>query len=125
MPVQTQANALGDVLKYEEATGRYSRALETVAAGQKLAIGTVMARKGSDRKLYALNPAAGDGTETAIGVLIVEADATLIDTPALLAARHAIVAAATLIWPAGITPEQKTLAIDQLEARGILVRASA
>ncbi len=125
MPFQTQANTLGDVLKYEEATGRYSRNLETVAAGQNLAIGTVMARKSSDRKLYALNPAASDGTETAIGVLIGEADATLIDIPALLAARHAIVASATLIWPAGITPEQKTLAIDQLETRGILVRTSA
>ena len=125
MPFQTQANTLGDVLKYEEATGRYSRALETVAAGQNLAIGTVMARKSDDRKLYALNPAASDGTQIAMGVLIVEADATLIDTPALIAARHAIVARATLIWPAVITPAEQAVAIDQLEARGILVRDSA
>lgn len=125
MPFQTQSNTLGDVLKYEEATGRYSRNLETVAAGQNLAIGTVMARKSDDRKLYALNPAASDGTQIAMGVLIVEADATLIDTPALIAARHAIVARATLVWPAVITPAEQVAAIDQLEARGILVRDSA
>lgn len=125
MPVMTQSKNLGDVLKYE-APNLYSREAAVVAAGQNLAIGTVLGRKTADGKLHALAPAANDGTEAAIGVLATDTDATLIDREdALLIARHAIVARNGLIWPAVITVPQKAAAEAQLSALGVLVRESA
>lgn len=125
MPVMTLSKNLGDVLKYE-APNLYSREAVVVAAGQNLGIGTVLGKKTSDGKLHALAPAASDGTETAIGVLATDTDATLIDREdAVLVARHAIVARNGLIWPAGITAPQKAAAVAQLAALGILVRDSA
>ena len=125
MPVMTQSKNLGDVLKYE-APNLYSREAAVVAAGQNLAIGTVLGRKTADGKLNALAPAANDGTEAAIGVLATDTDATLIDREdALLIARHAIVARNGLIWPAVITVPQKAAAEAQLSALGVLVRESA
>ena len=65
MPVMTLSKNLGDVLKYE-APNLYSREAAVIAAGQNLAIGTVLGKKTTDGKLHALAPAASDGTETAI-----------------------------------------------------------
>jgi hypothetical protein len=125
MSVISQTNNLGDLLKYE-APNLYSREAVVVAAGQNLAIGTVLGRKTADGKLHALAPAATDGTEAAFGVLGTDTDATLIDRDdAILVARHAIVARQALIWPAGITAPQKAAAVAQLAAFGILVRESA
>ena len=125
MPSITQSKNLGDLLKYE-APNLYSREAATVAAGQNLQLGTVLARKTADGKLYALAPAATDGTETAVSVLAIDTDATLIDRDdAIAVTRHAIVARNSLIWPAGITAPQKATAEAQLVALGILVRDSA
>lgn len=125
MPSITQAKNLGDLLKYE-APNLYSREAATVAAGQNLQLGTVLGRKTADGKLYALAPNATDGTETAMGVLATDTDATLIDRDdAIAVARHAIVARNSLIWPTGITALQKAAAEAQLVALGILVRDSA
>jgi hypothetical protein len=125
MPTLTQAHTLGDLLKYE-APNLYSRDRATVAAGQNLPLGAVVGREAATSKLKALDPAAGDGSEVAVGVLAQAVDATLIDRDdALLIARHAIVARHALVWPAGVTAAQRLAAIAQLEARGILVRDSA
>lgn len=125
MPAIHEANNLGDLLKYE-APNLYSRDLATVATGQNLALGAVVGLETSTSKLKALDPAAIDGTENAIGVLASSVDATLVDrSDALLITRHAIVANHALVWPAAITPAQKATAIAQLEARGVLVRTAA
>ncbi len=125
MPVITQTNNLGDLLKYE-APNLYSREAATIAAGQNLLLGTVLARKTADGKCHALAPAASDGTEIAVGILATDTDATLIDRDgALLIARHAIVSRHAVIWPAGITAPQKVTAQSQLDALGILIRDSA
>lgn len=124
MPSITQAKNLGDLLKYE-APNLYSREAVTVAAGQNLQLGTVLGRKTADGKCYAINPAATDGTETAVGVLATNTDATLIDRDAVIIVRHVIVARNALIWPAGITAPQKAAAEAQLVALGILVRDAA
>jgi hypothetical protein len=125
MSVITQSNNLGDLLKYE-APNLYSREAVTIAAGQNLALGTVLGRNTADGKCHALTPGATDGTETAIGVLATDTDARLIDREdAIRVARHAILARVAVIWPAGITPPQKTAAAAQLEALGILIRESA
>lgn len=125
MPAIHEANNLGDLLKYE-APNLYSRDLATVATGQNLALGAVVGLETSTSKLKALDPAAIDGTENAVGVLASSVDATLVDrSDALLITRHAIVANHALVWPAAITPAQKATAIAQLEARGVLVRTAA
>ena len=125
MPVITQTNNLGDLLKYE-APNLYSRETAVITAGQHLALGTVLSRKTADGKLYALVPGASDGTETAVGVLATDTDATLVDREdAVLIARHAIVSRPAVIWPAGITPAQKATAEAQLAGLGVLVRNAA
>ena len=125
MPTLTQTPNLGDLLKYE-APNLYSREQATVAAGQNLPLGAVVGRVTATGKLKALDPAAGDGSDVAVGVLALAVDATLIDREdAILIARHAIVARGALIWPAGLSAAQRAAAIAQLEARGILVRDGA
>jgi len=125
MQVITQRNNLGDLLKYE-APNLYSREAVTIAAGQNLALGTVLGKKTVDGKLHALDPSATDGTELAIGVLATDTDAMLIDREdSILIARHAIVARQALIWPSGISLPQQTDAEGQLGVLGILVRQSA
>lgn len=125
MATITERNNLADLVKYEEECLDYSRNAETVAAGQNLGLGTVLGRKTSDGKLYAIDPGASDGTQNAAGVLIQEVDATLIDRTGLVIARHAVLADKAVIWPAGITAPQKAAAIAQLEAKGILIRSAA
>ena len=125
MPTVSQPKNLGDLLKYE-APNLYSREQDTVAAAQHLALGTVVGRETATARLKALDPAASDGTESAVGVLGNAVDATLIDREdAILIARHAIVARGALVWPNSISAAQKNAAIQQLAERGVLVRDSA
>ncbi len=125
MPVITEPNNLGDLLKYE-APNRYSRDVATIAAGQNLPLGTVLGRNASDGHHYALDPTATDGTESAIGVLATDIDATNADrSDAILIARHAIVAKTALVWPIALTGAQRTAYEQQLAERGVLVRESA
>lgn len=125
MPTLTQAPTLGDLLKYE-APNLYSREQATVAAGQNLPLGAVVGRETATAKLKALDPAAGDGSDVAVGVLALAVDATLIDREdAILIARHAIVARGALVWPTGISTAHKVAAIKQLAERGVLARESA
>lgn len=117
---------LGDLLKYEEDCLSYSREQVTVASGQNLELGAVVGRVTATGKLKRFDPVATDGTEDVAGILLGAIDATLIQRDdALLLARHAIVASHAVVWPAGITAEQKAAAIAALEARGILIRQSA
>ena len=125
MTAIAQPQTLGDLLKYE-APNLYSRETDTVSAGQKLALGTVLGRDTTSSKLKAFDPDATDGSEIAIGILVGDVDATLIDRDdALVIARHAIVARGALVWPTGITAAQKAAAIAQLTFLGVLVRDSA
>ena len=125
MTAIAQPKNLGDLLKYE-APNLYSRDQDTVAAAQNLPLGTVVGRETATAKLKAIDPTATDGTETTVGVLGNDVDATLIDREdAILIARHAIVARGELVWPTGISAAQKAAAIEQLDALGILTRDSA
>jgi hypothetical protein len=117
---------LGDLLKYEDDCLNYSREQVTVASGQNLELGAVVGRVTATGKLKRIDPVATDGTEEVAGILLGAIDATLIQRDdALLLARHAIVASHAVVWPAGITAEQKAAAIAALEVRGILIRQSA
>ena len=114
------------MLKYEEDSLHYSREVATVASGQKLALGTVVGRETATGKLKQIDPLALDGSETPVGVLLIDVDATLIDVEgALLLNRHAVLASNCVVWPVGITAAAKSAATDALAALGILIRQSA
>jgi hypothetical protein len=126
MPALREPLNLGDLLKYEEASLRYSRDQVTVAAGQNLELGAVVGRVTATAQIKRFDPAATDGTEQPAGILLEPVDASLADRPdGLMLARHGIVASHAVVWPAGITAPQKAAAIAALEAHGILIRQSA
>lgn len=119
--VFTEMNYLGDLLKYEEEI-LYSRDTITVAAGQNLLLGTVLGML--NNKAVALNPAATDGAETVVGILIDDVDAT-IDTESVMVSRNVTVSDQYVIWPTSITASQKTAALAQLNQLGIVIRIGA
>jgi hypothetical protein len=122
MTAITNDLTLGDLLKYEE-ENLYSRDQVTVVSGQNLKLGTVIGRVSATQKVKALDPSATDGSEVAAGVVLQSIDASAAEkTNGLIVSRQAIVADHALIWPAVITTEEKTAAIAQLEAIGVLVR---
>ncbi len=116
----TEGNNLGDLLKYE-VSNLYSRDQITVAKGQNLKLGTVVGCDTKDGLIKSLNPTATDGTQTAIGVITSDVNATE-TTKAVIITRIAMLADHAVVWPANITEEQKAAAIKQLEARGIIIR---
>jgi hypothetical protein len=128
--VTIQPNYLGDVLKYE-ADNRYCREIVTVLGGvgtdRELKLGTVLGKITASGKVKAVDFAANDGSETAMGVLVTDVTApagtdvsavAVVDGPALVSDKG-------LVWPAGATGEQKAAAIAQLKTAGIKVRQGA
>lgn len=116
----TEGNNLGDLLKYE-VSNLYSRDQITVAKGQNLKLGTVVALD-KDSMVKIINPTATDGTQTAIGVITSDVNSKEGDTKAIIITRISLLADHAVVWPANITEEQKAAAIKQLEERGIIVR---
>ena len=121
MTVSIEPNNLGDLLKFE-APSLYSREEITVAQGQNLTLGTLVGQESETDLIKALNPAATDGTQNALGALITDTDALAANIKAVIVTRDAILADHAVIWPTTITLEQKTAAIKQLEARGVIIR---
>ena len=115
----TEQNNLGDLLKYE-ASSLYSRDQITVAKGQNLKLGTVVGRD-KDNMIRIINPTATDGTQTAIGAIVSDVNATE-NAKEVIITRSAMLADYAVVWPANITEEQKNAAIKQLEGRGIIIR---
>jgi hypothetical protein len=122
MPTYTEPTYLGDVLK-REFEQLYNRETVTVISGQNLALGAVVGRITASGKFTALAPAASDGSQNAAGVLLAATDASAADRLGPLLARGpAVVSADHLVWPGGITGGEKTAAIAQLVALGIVSR---
>ena len=124
MAVLNEQIYLGDWLKYED-ENLYSRDEVNVIAGQNLATGVVVGIITASGKVTQLAPAAADGSQNAAGVLLFAVDATAADKGGVIVARHAICHDKKIVWPGGITGGQKTAAIAQLKALGILVREGA
>lgn len=122
MPSITENVRAGDFL-LSEANGSLSRENEILASGQsKLQAGTVLAKVTASGKFVAIDPSKSDGSQNAAAILWDYADAATADTAVVVIARSAEVKADTLIWPASITTPQKTAAIAQLVALGIVLR---
>jgi hypothetical protein len=121
----TENERLGDLLKYE-ADKNYCREVVTVASGQDLKLGTVVGIKTAtdEVKIVSTNDEETDGSETAIGVILEDVDATSGEKKSLIIARGAIVASNVVIYPAGATDPQKKKIVKDLEIRGIVIRKS-
>ena len=121
MTVLTEGKRAADFI-VSEANGTRSRDVVTIAQGAALEPGTVLGKVTASGKYVALDPAANTGAETAVGLLRARADAAIADVSAVAILRDGEVNGAELVWPAGITPEQKAAAIADLAAHGIIVR---
>jgi hypothetical protein len=112
----------GEILVSEGGAGISREKVTLKAHSETYASGEVLSYIVATRKYTHLAPAASDGSEIAAAVLIAGKDATAGDVPAAALARMCQVKADLLVWPAGITNDQKTAALDQLAARTIVAR---
>ena len=69
-----------------------------------------------------LAPAATDGTQIARGVLLEAVNATAAARPCVAVYKEAVLNSAEIVWPAGITSPQQTIATSQLADVGIILR---
>ena len=124
MAVQTEQARLGDLLKWEQDNG-YSREKITVVSGQSLELGQVYGIITASGKATAFNQDGDDGSETAAGVMLADCNATSADTKGAGLVRDALIMAEKLVWPDDIDAAEKTAALTQLEALGIVAREEA
>lgn len=75
-----------------EANGTLSRSSIVIVSGQDLAAGTVLGKITASGKYKAYSNAAGDGSETAAGILYAAVDASAADTKGVMIDYHAEVA---------------------------------
>ena len=126
-----EKDRIGSLLKYE-ADKNYCREVVTVASGQNLVMGTIVGEKSADGTYRVVNlvdpedeEAVTDGSETPVGVLLADVDASTAAQQGLIIARDAIVIESALVYPEDATAAQKKAILKGLEARGIVARATA
>ena len=122
--VKIEQNNLGDLLKYE-GPNLYSREEVTVASGQNLKRGAVVGMITTSGLIKQLAPAAEDGAEVAIGIMMDDVDASGGNSKAVAIVREAIVAHNAVVWPASITAAQKKAATENLKLYGTIIRKGA
>jgi len=120
----TEGNRIGDVVLFEE-DKFYSRDAVIVAAGADLTVGAVLGKVTATGKYILSAPAAVDGSETPIAVLITDAAAATADvTGAIALTRHSTVMRSGLNFHGTITTKaQRDTAVAALKAVGILTDA--
>lgn len=122
MTTLTEGTYKGDIVKWEQ-EARYSRDVVTVGTGSNLVIGQVVGQVTASGKYVKLAPAASDGSQTAAGILLMDAAAASADVAnVVMLARDAVIDYTDLVWPSGISNPQKTTALAQLKAIGIISR---
>lgn len=96
--------------------------LASTGVEKDLVAGTVLGKVTATKKLMPLAPAANDGSESA-AVILVE-DTTVPAAGDILSNVyvHGDYRSKGLVWPDGITAEQKQAAVEQLDALGIFVK---
>ncbi|KRP97478.1 hypothetical protein TX25_06120 [Pseudomonas lactis] len=121
MAIFIQPKDLGDLLLVEVAPG-WTKQKATLLGGANYAFGQVLAKVAG--KYQVLDLAATGAAKKAAAVLGEQIGATAGDTPGVVIARGAVVAINELVWPEGITEPQKTTALDELNALGVVARAA-
>lgn len=103
------------------ANGKRSFQNIVVAEGENLTAGTVLALAGD--KYVQLDPAdASGGTDAPAAILFAATDASDDDQPAAAVVRDAEVIGAELVWPTGISEQDRDDAVAALAALGVIVR---
>lgn len=102
------------------ANGTLSLENAILESGENLKAGTVLGA-GTSSKFVQLDPAS-ETAGTAIGVLFDNVDASDADQTCVVLRRQAEVKADGLIWPAGISTNDKAAAIQSLNSLGVFVR---
>ncbi len=125
MTTLTETRHAGGFITWE-ALRDYCREVVTIATGGAnpvLEPGTVLGKITASGKYAAHDPAALDGTETAVAVLWGKADATAADVDAVVLLRGpAIVNGNDLVFTGTLTAPEITAAHTALAAVGILTR---
>lgn len=120
MTTYTEPVRLGDLLLVE--VDGLTRDTPAFAASTDFPIGLVVAKVND--VIRPLAPAASDGTQIAYGVVGAPVVSSATPKDGMVIARMAAVESSFLAWPSGITAAQKTTALTQLEARGIVARTA-
>lgn len=121
MATFNQPKDLGDLLLVEVAPG-WTKEKATLLGGVNYAFGQVLAKVAG--KFQVLDLAGTGAAKKAAAVLGEHIDATAGDTTGVAIARGAVVATAELVWPESITETQKSTALDELNALGVVARAA-
>jgi len=121
-----QGNTAGNFIVSEATVGATgvsrSRDSITVATGAKLKVGTVLGMVTASKEYVNHNPASSDGSEVAAGVLFDDCDASNEAKAAVALVRDCEVHANEIVWDDAITPAQTLTAMDELKAKGVIVR---
>lgn len=120
MTTLTEKNYQGDLILFEEDKD-FSRELVTIAAGADLTVGAVLGKITASDKYAHSAPAAVDGSQAPVAVLIEDADAATADVQAVALVRHARVRRSALNFEATIdTVGERNTAVAALQAIGII-----
>ncbi|MDU9028710.1 head decoration protein [Pseudomonas mediterranea] len=120
MATFTQPKDLGDLLLMQVSPG-WTKDKAVLLGGTDYPLGQVLAKVAG--KYQALD-LTSTGAKKAAAVLAEHVDARTGDKPGVVIARGAVLALGELVWPAGITEPQKTAALAELNAQGIVARAT-
>ncbi|MCF2827077.1 head decoration protein [Pseudoalteromonas sp. DL2-H6] len=95
---------------------------EALLSGGNYLTATVLGEVTASGEMVQFDPAGSDGSEVAAAILYRAVDASAATKKVVVNARLTAVRASSLVWPDGITEEEKTVAIKQLNANHIIVR---
>ncbi|MEM7422084.1 MAG: head decoration protein [Pseudomonadota bacterium] len=119
MVTLTEKGRAGDVVLYH--VPEYSIDTEVLTAGALYEVGSVLGRVTATDALAMSAPGASDGSQTPIGVLVEETDATDGARSAPVLKRHARIIRSGLVFEATIdTAAERQAAIDALATVGII-----
>ena len=124
MTVQSENNRLDDIVLWED-DNHFSRDKITVLSGENLALGAVLGIVTASGKYAEFDADAADGLENAAGILVAAVDASAADKEGVAIVRDAMIVSEQLVWEGTVTAGEKTAALAELKALGIIVREQA
>ncbi|MDP5210001.1 head decoration protein [Microbulbifer sp. 2205BS26-8] len=122
MTLTENLNRPGAHVLHEQHT-QFSRESGVTVSGGNYLAGTVLGRITDSGDYTQLNPGADDGSGVAVAVLFSAVDASDGGKPGTINDLATLYDDRLLVWPEGITEEQKATAIDQLRAAQQKVRS--
>jgi hypothetical protein len=105
-----------------EANGQRSRETVTIVAGADLEPGSVLGKITASGKYTLYDDGNGDGSQTAVAILLAFADASGADASAAVLMHDAEIKKSLLVWHASADATSKATAYTQLANVGIIAR---